>query len=63
MSQTITGEGMTCEHWEQTVGEALEGVSGVTAVTVDHEAETATVEGDADVHTLVDAADEAGYEA
>ena len=62
MSETITVEGMTCEHCEQTVEEALEGVSGVTGVTVDRETETATIEGDADVQALVDAAEEAGYE-
>lgn len=63
MSETITVTGMTCEHCEQTVEEALEDVSGVTAVTADREAETVTVEGDADKQALVDAVDEAGYEA
>lgn len=63
MSETITVEGMSCEHCEQTVEEALEGVSGVTDVSVDREAETATVEGDADTESLVTAVDEAGYEA
>jgi len=29
MSQTITVEGMSCEHCEQSVTEALEGVDGV----------------------------------
>lgn len=63
MSETITVTGMTCEHCEQTVEEALEDVSGVTAVTADREAETVTVEGDADKQALVDAVDEAGYKA
>lgn len=63
MSETITVEGMTCGHCEQTVEEALEDVTGVTAVTADREAETVTVEGDADKQALVDAVDEAGYEA
>ena len=63
MSETITVEGMTCGHCEQTVEEALEDVTGVTVVTADHEAETVTVEGDADKQELVEAVDEAGYEA
>ncbi|MCU4802744.1 heavy-metal-associated domain-containing protein [Halobacteria archaeon HArc-gm2] len=63
MSETITVEGMSCEHCEQTVEEALEGVDGVTDVSVDREAETATVEGDADTGSLVAAVDDAGYEA
>lgn len=63
MSETITVEGMTCEHCEQTVEEALEDVSGVTAATADREAKTATIKGDTEVQELVDAVDEAGYEA
>ncbi|GAB3672815.1 CopZ family metallochaperone [Halopiger thermotolerans] len=63
MSQTITVEGMSCEHCEQTVEDALEDVEGVTSVSVDRETESATVEGDADVDALVDAVDDAGYEA
>lgn len=62
MSQTITVEGMSCEHCEQTVEDALEGVSGVDSVDVDREAERATVEGDAETAALVEAVDEAGYE-
>lgn len=51
MSQTITVEGMTCGHCdcEQTVGEALQSVSGVTDATADREAEQASVDDDADV--------------
>ncbi|QLK24466.1 heavy-metal-associated domain-containing protein [Natrinema zhouii] len=63
MSQTITVEGMSCEHCEQTVEDALEGVQGVNSVDVDREAERATVEGDAETADLVEAVDEAGYEA
>lgn len=63
MSQTISVEGMTCEHCEQTVEEALQGVSGVTDVDVDREAERATVDGDADTDALVDAVEDAGYTA
>ncbi|ADB59042.1 Heavy metal transport/detoxification protein [Haloterrigena turkmenica DSM 5511] len=63
MSQTITVEGMSCEHCEQTVEDALEGVEGVQSVNVDREAARATVEGDTDPQALVEAVDEAGYEA
>jgi copper chaperone CopZ len=63
MSLTLTVEGMSCEHCEQTVREALENVDGVTEVSVDRETAKATVEGDAEVGTLVDAVDEAGYDA
>ena len=60
---TITVEGMSCEHCEQTVGEALRGVSGVADATVDREGERASVEGDADADELVRAVEDAGYTA
>lgn len=63
MSQTISVEGMTCEHCEQTVEEALLGVSGVTDVDVARDAQQATVDGDADTDALVDAVEDAGYTA
>ncbi|AZQ13455.1 heavy-metal-associated domain-containing protein [Halorubrum sp. PV6] len=63
MSQTITVEGMSCEHCEQSVTEALEGVAGVESATADRESESATVEGDADPAALVSAVTEAGYDA
>ncbi|WP_280586925.1 heavy-metal-associated domain-containing protein [Halorubrum sp. Boch-26] len=63
MSRTITVEGMSCEHCEQSVTEALEGVDGVESATADRESESATVEGDADPNALVSAVNEAGYDA
>lgn len=63
MSRTITVEGMSCEHCEQTVEEVLEGVSGVRAATADRDIEQATIEGDADAADLVAAVEDAGYEA
>lgn len=63
MSQTITVEGMSCDHCEQTVEEALEEVGGVTTATADHDAGTATVEGAAEPETLVSAVEDAGYDA
>lgn len=63
MSTTITVEGMSCEHCEQTVEEALEAVSGVTAVTVDRAAAEASVDGDVDTSALIAAVEDAGYTA
>ena len=60
---TISVEGMSCEHCEQTVDEALRSVDGVTDATVDREAERASVEGDADPDELVRAVEDAGYAA
>lgn len=56
-------EGMSCEHCEQTVEEALEGVAGVEHATADRETEQATIEGEAAAGDLVTAVEEAGYEA
>jgi copper chaperone CopZ len=63
MSTTLTVEGMSCEHCEQRVIDALNGVEGVTDVSVDREAESAAVAGDAEASELVAAVDEAGYTA
>ncbi len=63
MSTTLTVEGMSCEHCEQTVEEALSGVEGVESVTVDRADERATVEGGADADALVRAVEDAGYDA
>jgi len=60
---TITVEGMSCSHCEQTVEEALREVPGVTGVTVDREREQASVDGEADVTALVEAVEGAGYTA
>lgn len=63
MTQTITVEGMTCGHCEQTVEEALEGLDGVTEASADRDAESVTVEGAAETDVLVDAVTDAGYDA
>ena len=63
MSTTLTVEGMSCEHCEQTVQEALEGVPGVQDAEADRESAQATVNGDADVNALVAAVEDAGYDA
>jgi len=54
---------MSCGGCEQTVVEALESVSGVTHAEADRETNSATVEGDADSETLVQAVVDAGYDA
>jgi copper chaperone len=63
MTTTISVEGMTCGHCEQTVEEALRGVAGVTDATADREDEQVRVDGDADVTVLVQAVEDAGYTA
>jgi len=63
VSTTLTVEGMSCGGCEQTVVEALESVSGVTHAEADRETNSATVEGDADSETLVQAVVDAGYDA
>lgn len=63
MTTTITVEGMSCGHCEQTVEEALQEVSGVTDVTVDRENEQASVDGEAEFTALVEAVEDAGYTA
>ncbi|QGN06785.1 heavy metal transporter [Halorhabdus sp. CBA1104] len=63
MSRTITVTGMSCEHCEQSVVEALEALDGVAAASADHDADEATIEGEADPGTLVAAVEDAGYEA
>ncbi|QSG09991.1 heavy-metal-associated domain-containing protein [Halapricum desulfuricans] len=63
MSLTLTVEGMSCEHCEQAVVEALEAVDGVTGASADHEADVAEVDGSADTAELVAAVADAGYEA
>ncbi|WP_256300738.1 heavy-metal-associated domain-containing protein [Haloarchaeobius salinus] len=63
MTTTITVEGMSCGHCEQTVEEALAGVAGVTGASADRESAQATVEGDADVSALLAAVEDAGYTA
>lgn len=63
MTHSLTVEGMSCEGCESTVAEALESVDGVTDVAVDHEADSATVEGTAATSDLVSAVEDAGYDA
>ena len=63
MTQTLTVEGMSCGGCEQNVVAALEAIEGVTDAEADRERGTATVEGEADTDTLVQAVVDAGYDA
>lgn len=62
MSVELKVTGMTCGHCETAVKQALEGVPGVTGVSVDRNADRASVEGSADTAALVAAVREEGYE-
>jgi copper chaperone len=63
MTQTITVEGMSCGHCEQTVEDALASVPGVESATADRGTESATIEGEAALEDLLAAVDDAGYDA
>lgn len=63
MGQTITVKGMSCEHCEETVEAALEDIDGVTSAAADRNAESATVEGSAELDELVTVVEDAGYDA
>ncbi|RRJ34034.1 heavy-metal-associated domain-containing protein [Halocatena pleomorpha] len=63
MTMTITVNGMSCGHCEQTVEDALRGVAEVSDAHADRETETATVEGEPDIAVLVQAVEDAGYTA
>ncbi len=56
-------EGMTCGGCARRVRGALEGVDGVTGVDVDVDQGAASVVGEADMDTLVDAVGAAGFAA
>ena len=62
MKKTIKIEGMMCQHCVKAATKALEGVAGVTAVTVSLEDKQAVVEGTATDEALAAAIVDAGYE-
>lgn len=61
--QVLNVSGMTCGHCRAAVESAIREVPGVTGVHVDLDRATATVDGGADLPTLLSAVEEAGYEA
>ncbi|WP_336338282.1 heavy-metal-associated domain-containing protein [Haloarcula brevis] len=63
MSTTLTVEGMSCGHCEQSVEEAIEALDGVRSADADRDAEQVTVDGDASQEDLVAAVEDAGYDA
>ena len=65
MTRTLNVTGMMCQHCVAHVTKALEGVAGVSSVSVSLENGTATVEAAEDVtnEALVAAVVDAGYEA
>ena len=62
MKKTIKIEGMMCQHCVKAATKALEGVAGVTAVTVSLEDKQAVVEGSATDEALTAAIVDASYE-
>ena len=64
MTHTYRAAGMTCEHCRIAVIGEVSNVEGVSAVEVDLEAKLVHVHGtDVDRAAVVDAIDEAGYDA
>lgn len=63
MGTTLRVTGMTCDGCEDIVETALEMADGVESASADRAAEEATVEGDANVETLVEKVGLAGYDA
>ncbi|AHF02848.1 heavy metal transporter [Marichromatium purpuratum 984] len=63
MSQQLKITGLSCQHCERRVGEALVAVAGVESVSIDLEAGRARVEGAAESATLIAAVEAAGYQA
>jgi copper chaperone CopZ len=59
----LTIFGMTCGHCETAVRNALEAVDGVTLVTVDRQGGSAVVTGSAPIALLIEAVDDAGFDA
>ncbi len=62
MSRTYNVPGISCNHCKMAIEGEVSEVSGVTAVDVDVDARTVTVEGAADEQAIIAAIDEAGYE-
>ncbi|MBK1709206.1 MULTISPECIES: heavy-metal-associated domain-containing protein [Marichromatium] len=63
MSQQLKITGMSCQHCERRVREALVAVAGVESVSIDLAAGRARVEGAVESATLIAAVEAAGYQA
>ncbi len=64
MQTTVMVDGMTCDHCERAVGEAIQTINGVTAVKADAATGTVVVshEGPLDRAAVGEQVSEAGYE-
>lgn len=62
MTRTITVTGMSCDGCEANVESALNEL-GLDVIDVDHTADEARIEGDADPTAIRSAIEDAGYEA
>jgi len=60
--RTFNVPGISCGHCKVAIEDELAGVAGVATATVDVEARTVTVDGDAPDSDVVAAITEAGYE-
>ena len=56
-------QGMTCDHCQKTVKEALEGVPGIDKAEVDLDNGSAVAHGAADLQVLIGAVENEGYTA
>ncbi|RID93438.1 copper chaperone [Gemmobacter lutimaris] len=63
MTVTLSIPDMSCGHCRASIETALKPLPGVTGLSFDAEARTATVEGDAPVAALVQALDGIGFPA
>ena len=63
LTTTLKVEGMSCEHCRAAVTQALRGVGGVEAVSVDLASGLATVQGNTDLASLLEAVAAEGYAA
>lgn len=63
MSTTLTVDGMSCGHCEQTVEDAVEALAGVEAAEADKETAQVSVDGDVSTERLIAAVEDAGYDA
>lgn len=61
MTQKFKVEGMACSHCSSRVEAAIKALPGVEKVTVDLSAGTATVEGNVNPSTVINAVSSAGY--
>lgn len=62
MTETLTVDGMSCDHCEQTVEDAVAELDGVTDARADETTDTLEIEGDPDLAAVHAAVEDAGYE-